>query len=673
MTHLSRTIAVFLLGLLPILGTSLAEDVVTPIDQTLYYRGTPGECRTRAELERSTQADFREAIPPGSGSSAAPLYFAIGVHIEPHREYLDAERYRLDRERLRRLAELVERHGGRLTIQAQSPFTEEAERLSDPLFRELAARGHEIALHFHEDFHILNANRRPVSDWIAALRREIEPIVRLSREPVRTWSGGNLYQHLFEAAAQVGLEVNINYKDPRTQQIDARFMALNPWRPAGAGSIEERTSHDPQGPIIYLPSGVYPAHCPGAEAVPHPYNYAAFDYVTVALRNSLDALAEGRVNTFIATVHPGDFARPEDDDHEFAVWEEWLTRVIDPLAVRGRLRWATAGEMAEAFSRWERAQAGIEGVPVPSLTIERDIAFAMVDGVALKLDAYRPGVPGPLPAIILVHGGGWVKGDKSGLAEYARFFAELGYVGFSVNYRLAPEFRFSAQIEDVKCAVRWVREHAAEYGVDPERIGAFGTSAGGHLVGLLGVTDGSEGLEGTCGDPAISSRVGAVVPYFGPMDLERLFSGVAGAAAAPALLGTSCDANPEACRAASPITYVTPDDPPFLLVHGTRDPLVPFEQSTLMFEALQTAGVQAELVPIAGAGHGWPLESSFGQQALAEVVPFFERHLQGSTGGESLAGPQAGQCTAVEIESVGEARTFVTWLPSEAAPEGGSP
>ncbi len=335
---------------------ALSGDVISPVDQSEYYRGTPEECRTTVELRGSTQADFMEGIPLELGSPITPLYFAIGVHIEPHREYLDEQRYRLDRERLLKLAELVERHGGRLTIQAQSPFTTEALQLGDQLFRELAEQGHELALHFHEDAHLPGANGRPVGDWVAALRREIGLIERLSGRPVETWSGGNLYRHLFEAAAQAGLKVNINYKDPRTQGIDPRFLILTPWRPAGAESIEARTSHDPAGPIIYIPSGVWPAHCPGAEAVPHPYNYAALDYVTVALRSSLNALAEGKVNTFIATVHPGDFAGPEDDEQELAVWEEWLTKVIDPLAASGRLRWGTTSEMARAFESWEAAQ-----------------------------------------------------------------------------------------------------------------------------------------------------------------------------------------------------------------------------------------------------------------------------------------------------------------------------
>lgn len=271
------------------------------------------------------------------------------------------------------------------------------------------------------------------------------------------------------------------------------------------------------------------------------------------------------------------------------------------------------------------------GVAQAQVRIERDVVFAVAEGVELKLDVYRPELPDPLPAILFVHGGGWVGGDKRGMGSFARYFAERGYVGFAVNYRLAPEFKFPAQIEDVKCAVRWIRQHAAEYNVDPDRIGALGTSAGGHLVALLGVTDGSEGLEGECGDPEISSRLQAVVPYFGPMDLDKLLTGTTrGSQRAMALFGTSCEANPEPCQKASPITYVSSDDPPFMLVHGTRDPVVPFEQSVLMQQALQTAGVEAQLVPIEGAGHGWPIDSPYGRQALAQVVPFLERQLRGS-------------------------------------------
>lgn len=355
-----KIIGLLLLGLLLLIGTGLADTggVITPIDQGQFYSGTPDECWNKEALRRSAQPDFAETIPQGVGSPTAPLYFTIGVHIEPQREYLEEQRYRLDRERLVRLAALVERHGGKLTIQAQSPFAEKAARLNDTLFSDLAAHGHEIALHFHEDFHIPNANRQPVNRWIAAFRREMGLIERLSGRPVFTWSGGNLYPHVFEAAAAVGLEININYKNPNTQQIDPRFLVLTPWRPAGAETVEQWTTHDPNGPIIYVPSGVYPAHCSKAEAFPRPYNYEAFDYVTVALRNSLEAVAEGRVNAFIATLHPGDFLDPSDDERDLQVWEEWLTRIVDLLVASGRVRWATVDEIAEAFVNWERNNVG---------------------------------------------------------------------------------------------------------------------------------------------------------------------------------------------------------------------------------------------------------------------------------------------------------------------------
>lgn len=228
--------------------------------------------------------------------------------------------------------------------------------MEDPFFSHLSIRGHEIALHFHEDFHIPNANRRPIEDWVDSFQKEMDVIEGLSGKPVLTWSGGNLYPNAFAAAAQAGLKVDINYKNPKTQEIDQRFMILTPWRPAGAKSIEERTTHDPNGSITYIPSGVYPAHCQSAEVFPRPYKHEAFDFVTIALRNSVDAVSEGKVNTFIATLHPGDFKEPEDDAQEFAVWEEWLTRIVDPLVKSGRLVWATVGEMAGAFKHWEDAQ-----------------------------------------------------------------------------------------------------------------------------------------------------------------------------------------------------------------------------------------------------------------------------------------------------------------------------
>ena len=260
-------------------------------------------------------------------------------------------------------------------------------------------------------------------------------------------------------------------------------------------------------------------------------------------------------------------------------------------------------------------------------TLERDLVYATVDGHDLTLDLYRPGTSGLHPAIVFVHGGGWSSGDKATFADYALFFAERGYVGISVNYRLAPEHPFPAAVEDTKAAVRWLREDAEKYGVDPDRIGAMGSSAGGHLVAMLGVTDPSDGLEGSSGDLALSSRVQAVVDYFGPSDLSLV--GNLPDPAILAFIGGMCGEQQARCQAASPVTYVSPDDPPFLIVHGTADLRVPFSQSVVLRDALARAGVEATLLALEGAGHGlWPIDSAYGTRALTAALGFFDRHLK---------------------------------------------
>ncbi len=277
-------------------------------------------------------------------------------------------------------------------------------------------------------------------------------------------------------------------------------------------------------------------------------------------------------------------------------------------------------------------------------TVEQDLVYATVDGHDLTLDLYRPGSSGLRPAIVFVHGGGWSSGDKSALAEYALFFAERGYVGISVNYRLAPEHPFPAAVEDTKAAVRWLKENAERYGVDPNRIGAMGSSAGGHLVAMLGVTDSSDGLEGASGDLTLSSRVQAVVDYFGPSDLSLV-----GNVPDPAILafvGGTCIEEPARCQEASPVTYVSSDDPPFLIVHGTADPRVPFSQSVVLRDALVRAGVEATLLPLEGAGHGWPIDSAYGVRALTGALDFFDRHLKALS---SAFEPRAAETSALVL------------------------
>ena len=259
-----------------------------------------------------------------------------------------------------------------------------------------------------------------------------------------------------------------------------------------------------------------------------------------------------------------------------------------------------------------------------------NVEYARVDDKPLLLDLYIPqGLTGPLPVVVWVHGGGWYLGDKS-FPQALRLTAR-GYAVASLNYRLSPEALFPAQIEDCKAAVRWLRAHAAQYGLDPERIGAWGASAGGHLVALLGTSGEAAELEGTLGEhPEESSRVHAVCDYFGPTDfLQEIGQPCDIDRASPdcpeaLLLGGPLQERPEAVRLANPITYIRPDNPPFLIMHGDCDMVVPLHQSQLLYEALTAAGVPAALSIVGGAGHGFDSPS-----IDEEVDAFFDRYLKG--------------------------------------------
>ncbi|MFA5808936.1 MAG: alpha/beta hydrolase [Thermoleophilia bacterium] len=267
-------------------------------------------------------------------------------------------------------------------------------------------------------------------------------------------------------------------------------------------------------------------------------------------------------------------------------------------------------------------------------TVERDVPYSGNSSAAQKMDIYYPAkMNGPAPAVMYVHGGGWTKGDKKdgAGADAIPDLVDAGFLVVSINYRLAPDDKFPAQIEDVKCAVRYLRANAARYNLDPERIGAWGGSAGGHLVSLLGVTDGNEGFEGTGGYAEQSSRVQAVVDMFGPSDLMKEFSGGAiGRALGMQVFGTS-DQGSDILTQASPVTHVSADDPPFLILHGAKDDLVPTEQSQELYDRLKAAGVPATLVMVENAGHGFVPSGgqiSPSRQELAKmIVEFFQKEL----------------------------------------------
>lgn len=256
--------------------------------------------------------------------------------------------------------------------------------------------------------------------------------------------------------------------------------------------------------------------------------------------------------------------------------------------------------------------------------VQRDIPFGEADGVTLRLDLARPSFgAGPFPAIVAIHGGGWIQGDKASYEGLIRYLAARGYVAASVNYRLAPDHAFPAQLQDVSCAVRWLRRNAQRLDVDPDRIGAMGSSAGAHLALMLGVVEPDRELEGEACNDGPSSRVRAVVSWFAPTDLTLAMPEIQDAI--DALLGGPQLERLELARRASPVAHLAPGDATILTLHGTEDPLVPYQQARLLHEAANRAGVPASLVPMAGQGHGWRglrlLDS------VSRTVEFFDAQL----------------------------------------------
>jgi acetyl esterase/lipase len=283
----------------------------------------------------------------------------------------------------------------------------------------------------------------------------------------------------------------------------------------------------------------------------------------------------------------------------------------------------------------------------------RNVEYAIVDGISLRLDLYlpHPAASDPVPLVIWVHGGGWRSGSKDG--TYAPETLGESYAVASVEYRLSDMATFPAQIHDVKAAVRWLRAHASEYGFDPQRFGAWGSSAGGHLVALLGVSCGNEDLEGTVGEYlGEASCVQAVCDFYGPTDLSALMvQRSLGDERRPMpedlLLGGSVEDCAALAALASPMFHISPSAPPFLIMHGSDDATVPVVQSIAFDEALRGAGVDSTLIVIEGAGHGFPREH------LVAVKPWFDQH---------LANQPSSSATAESVAAFHRrGQTFLTW------------
>ena len=265
----------------------------------------------------------------------------------------------------------------------------------------------------------------------------------------------------------------------------------------------------------------------------------------------------------------------------------------------------------------------------PAAKVTRDVVFATPAGVKLKLDVSVPATPGPHPAVILVHGGAWQAGDKTNFRALFQPLTDAGYAWFSINYRLAPKFTIPACVEDVETAVTWVKAHAAEYDIDPDRVALLGESAGGHLVELVAARSAEH-------SPV---RPAAVVAFYAPSDLPALAvsseaHGIAVGSMFSKLFGHAelDETATKLMRDASPLTYVKAGLPPFLLLHGTADTLVPIAQSTAFQAACRAVGVPCDLVTVQGGTHGMILWNLIDQSYKAKVLKFLDQTMKTPAG-----------------------------------------
>ena len=295
---------------------------------------------------------------------------------------------------------------------------------------------------------------------------------------------------------------------------------------------------------------------------------------------------------------------------------------------------------------WSQIAEPILAKPRPAeitnAAVQRDLVYKRVNGTVLTLDLYCPeNVSSPLPVIVWIHGGGWSRGRKEQCPAVR--IVDEGYAVASIDYRLTEVAPFPAQIEDCKAAVRWLRANASKYNLYPDRIGVWGFSAGGHLAALLGTSGGVKELEGTGDNMSYSSRVQAVCVVSGPGDLLQLYrdaTGPSGAEMNPkvkpaleALIGGPVEEYKTRAMAASPISYISKDDPPFLIIQGENDPTVPVGLTQSFFAALKAAGVDATLNIAPGQGHGVG-----GPKFDPVIKAFFDKYLRKTQGSDSNGG-----------------------------------
>lgn len=285
--------------------------------------------------------------------------------------------------------------------------------------------------------------------------------------------------------------------------------------------------------------------------------------------------------------------------------------------------------LAAAFLLIDLSRLVAAELAIPAnVTFDQGIEYSNPDGQHLQLNIARPkSGTGPFPTVLCIHGGGFRAGNRDSYNKLCLTLAQHGFIAVTTSYRLAPKYQFPAAVHDVKAAVRWLRANANKYGIDPNRIGVTGGSAGGHLAQFLGVTAGVKQFEGEGGNPAQSSSVACVVNVYGPSDFTKSYGkSVDAAEVLPLFLGGDLEQARGRHITASPLYWVTPDAAPTLCIHGTEDKYVAHEQATWMIDRLKACGVEAELLTLEGAGHGF--KGADAQKAEQALLAFFEKRLK---------------------------------------------
>ena len=267
--------------------------------------------------------------------------------------------------------------------------------------------------------------------------------------------------------------------------------------------------------------------------------------------------------------------------------------------------------------------------PVPDSVIwETEIEYSNPGDEHLQLNLARPKTgSGPFPAVLCIHGGGFRAGKRDSYDALCLKLAERGYVAATMTYRLAPKHQFPAAVHDTKAAVRWLRANAQKYNLNPAKIGVTGGSAGGHLAQFLGVTANVPQFEGTGGNPEQSSAVTCVVNVYGPSDFTKSYGkSVDAHEVLPLWFGGNLETKRDLHIQGSPLYWVTPNSAPTLCIHGTEDKYVAHEQAVWLVDKLKAATVEAELLTLEGAGHGF--KGADAEKSEKALLEYFDKKLK---------------------------------------------